>query len=224
MSTQQQENSEFSNTQLFEIENNKLFEIKFNFEYWKVILISHLVQSTILIIFIIGIVIYPLVIFTLIQFYVIYKNRKCFITDDFIYLSQEVPVFFVPFVRNSVERTVPLQKITDITITQSWIEKIFNMAQMKIETAGGAQFQTEGSADLVLCGIEEKLCRNYKQRILQLVANKRGEKYYGGVDVISDSFNNVNVGNELVALMKDMRDSLKRIEERQGFAALNEIA
>lgn len=206
-----------------ELEKNILFEIKFKYNYWKVLIINHLFLSSILVLLIVGLLYFPLLPFVLVNYYIIYKNRKCYVTNDYIYLSQDTPNFFLPFLKNHIERTIPLQKITDITITQNWVERMFGFSEMKIETAGNSNTIQNGvaMADLVLSGIEESLCKNYKHRILNLVSNRFENN--------NISFNNhsietepnliessTNFGNELMNVLNDIKDTLKRIENRQN--------
>lgn len=219
-------NSKIDEKEFIQIESKPLFEINFSFEYWKVILINSILVSSIFSIIIIGLLLFPLIPFILIKYFLILKNRKCYVTKNYIFLSQDSPIFLLPFLKNHLERTIPLQKITDITITQSWIERFFGLSVMKIETAGNSNSIQNGSvvtADLILSGIEESQCKKYKQMILDLVSNRNEiQNDLEGNDLILTSGSTFRT--DLLNVLNDIRVSLKKIEDNKSFTTISELA
>lgn len=97
-----------------------------------------------------------------------------------------------------VERTIPLDKIQDLTFKEGPLLKYFGLSILKVETAGGS---AQGQADLTLIGIVE--AADFRNRVLEQ-RDKVTENKYG------DS--NSETTESTLAVLKEIRDSLKAIE------------
>ncbi len=94
------------------------------------------------------------------------------------------------------ERTIPLDKIQDLTFKEGPVLKYFGLSILKVETAGGTG---QGEADLSLIGIIGA------SEFRQMVLEQR--------DKVTDNSATSSNENEAVSeILKDIRDSLKRIE------------
>lgn len=95
------------------------------------------------------------------------------------------------------ERTIPLDKIQDLTFKEGPVLKYFELSILKIETAGGTG---QGGADLSMIGIIDAF------EFRQMVLDQRDK-------VTDNSSPATSNENEAVSeILKDIRDSLKRIE------------
>lgn len=94
-----------------------------------------------------------------------------------------------------VEKTSPLENIQDLTFVEGPILKAFNLAILKIETAGNSG---SASADMQLIGIEGA------QNFRNLVMNQRDTLRTGGVEG----------GQSSQEILKEIRDILLRIEAK----------
>ncbi len=95
-----------------------------------------------------------------------------------------------------VERTIPLDKIQDLTFKEGPLLRAFGMSILKIETAGNTG---QGMSDLTLIGIMD--AHNFRNKVLEQ-RDKVTENISTGS---SDS-------SETLQVLKDIRDSLKKIE------------
>lgn len=95
-----------------------------------------------------------------------------------------------------VERTIPLDKIQDLTFKEGPLLRAFGMSILKIETAGNTG---QGMSDLTLIGIMD--AHNFRNKVLEQ-RDKVTENISTGS---SDS-------SETLQVLKEIRDSLKRIE------------
>lgn len=95
-----------------------------------------------------------------------------------------------------IERTIPLDKIQDLTFKEGPLLKAFGMSILKVETAGNTG---QGMSDLTLIGIMD--AANFRNKVLE----QR--------DKVTE---NVSSGSseepETLKVLKDIRDSLVRIE------------
>ncbi|MEO1022031.1 MAG: PH domain-containing protein [Bacteroidota bacterium] len=104
-----------------------------------------------------------------------------------------------------MEKTVPLDKIQDLTFRQGPLLKAFGLSILKIETAGSS---VQNGADLSLIGIVDA------EAFRQLVLDQR-DRVTDNTSTPSGSGNTGDVQNEsLVEVLTEIRDSLKRIEQR----------
>ncbi|SMO66866.1 PH domain-containing protein [Gracilimonas mengyeensis] len=96
------------------------------------------------------------------------------------------------------ERTIPLDKIQDLTFKEGPVLKYFGLSILKVETAGG---NTQTGSDLSLIGIQSA------SEFRQMVLDQR--------DKVTDNVSSSNSDTESTAeLLKDIRDSLQRIEAK----------
>lgn len=97
------------------------------------------------------------------------------------------------------ERTIPLDKIQDLTFKEGPLLKYFGLSILKIETAGNTG---QGTSDLSLIGIED--ASNFRN----LVFNQRDKVTDNTTSSPSSQNNSTN------EILKDIRESLIRIEEK----------
>lgn len=95
-----------------------------------------------------------------------------------------------------VERTIPLDKIQDLTFKEGPLLRAFGMSILKIETAGNTG---QGMSDLTLIGIMD--AHNFRNRVLE----QRDRVTENISSEPSDS-------SETLQVLKEIRDSLKKIE------------
>lgn len=153
--------------------------------------------SLILIATIIGIVILPFwLIFGRIYLNKHFNNLYCELTTRALHFKKGVLV--------QVERTVPLDKIQDLTFKEGPILRYFGLSFLKIETAG--QSQAQGFSDLSLIGIVD--ARNFRETVLDQrdeITDKSNPKPMQG---------NGQNNEELLPLLKEIHLTLKSIEKR----------
>lgn len=94
------------------------------------------------------------------------------------------------------ERTIPLDKIQDLTFKEGPLLKAFGMSILKIETAGNTG---QGMSDLTLIGIMD--ATDFRNRVLEQ-RDKVTENISSGS---AEPF-------ETLVVLKEIRDSLRRIE------------
>lgn len=98
------------------------------------------------------------------------------------------------------EKTIPLDKIQDLTFKEGPLLKAFGLSILKIETAGNSQ---QGASDLTLIGIVN--ASNFRDKVL----DQR--------DAVTDnkhSKNNDSNSEDLLAVLQDIRQSLQKIETK----------
>ncbi|MEQ9310579.1 MAG: PH domain-containing protein [Balneolaceae bacterium] len=94
------------------------------------------------------------------------------------------------------EKTIPLDKIQDLTFKEGPLLKKLGLSILKIETAGNS---ATGSADLSLIGVID--AHNFRQ----MVFDQR--------DKVTDNTSSGSHESEsVVEVLKDIRDALKRVE------------
>lgn len=155
--------------------------------------------SLFLIVTIVGIVILPFwLIFGRIYLNRYFNNLYCELTTRALHFKKGVLI--------QVERTVPLDKIQDLTFKEGPILRYFGLSFLKIETAG--QSQAQGLSDLSLVGIVN--ARTFREQVL----DQR--------DDITDKSSNETIrehssdDGELLPLLKEIHQTLKNIEKRVG--------
>lgn len=98
-----------------------------------------------------------------------------------------------------VERTIPLDKIQDLTFKEGPLLRAFGLSILKVETAGNTG---QGSSDLTLIGILE--AADFRARVLEqrdtVTDNTPAQPGEGGGPGVAD-------------LLREMRDSLRNIEK-----------
>lgn len=97
-----------------------------------------------------------------------------------------------------IEKTIPLDKIQDLTFKEGPLLKKLGLSVLKIETAGNS---AAGSADLSLLGIVDA------HEFRQMVFDQR--------DKVTDNTSSSSTHNEsMTEILSDIRDSLKKIESK----------
>lgn len=97
-----------------------------------------------------------------------------------------------------IEKTIPLDKIQDLTFKEGPLLKKLGLSVLRIETAGNSG---AGTADLSLLGIVDA------HEFRQMVFDQR--------DIVTDnSKGNSTESESMVEILADIRDSLKRIESK----------
>lgn len=97
-----------------------------------------------------------------------------------------------------VERTIPLDKIQDLTFKEGPLLKAFGLSILKVETAGNTG---QGMSDLTLIGIID--AANFRNRVLEQ-RDKVTENIVSGPSDQPDT----------LQVLKEIRDSLKNIEAK----------
>jgi membrane protein YdbS with pleckstrin-like domain len=130
-----------------------------------------------------------------------FENLECELTTRALHFKKGV--WF------QTERTVPLDKIQDLTFKEGPILRYFGLSQLMIETAGNS---AQANADMKLIGIVNS--RAFREKVL----DQRDEitdyqsKSLPGTDGKAEP----PIFSEMIPLLKEMNDTLKRIEEKTG--------
>jgi len=98
------------------------------------------------------------------------------------------------------EKTIPLDKIQDLTFKEGPLLKIFGLSILKIETAGSSQ---QGVSDLTLIGIIN--ASSFRDKVL--------EQRDTVTDIKSSRTDSSNTEN-LLSVLQDIRKSLQNIETK----------
>lgn len=104
------------------------------------------------------------------------------------------------------ERTIPLDKIQDLTFKEGPILRYFGLSYLMIETAGQS---AQGVSDLSLTGIVD--ARNFRKIVLDQRDETTDKRSYSANLPQPDSSQNLN---ELAPLLQDIHLTLKRIEQK----------
>ena len=127
---------------------------------------------------------------------------ECVLTDRSLHIKQGV--FF------KKEKSIPLDKIQDVGMTEGPLLRRFGLALMRIETAGQS---VQGAADARLMGIVD--LPTFRDAILEqrdLVTSAGVVGVAAGLAAGPEPA----AGSEGADLLREIRDSLLRIEERLG--------
>ena len=128
-------------------------------------------------------------------------SHKCTLTNRSLKVNKGI--------LTQIEKTVPLDRITDVGVIQGPIMRYFDIEALKVETAG----QSSSSALVQLAGIKDG--RKFRDAVLrqrELVVGSNEQRE--GSDVSS-----VPVGqaaNQQIDLLQEIRDTLVRIEKQGG--------
>ncbi|MEM7144589.1 MAG: PH domain-containing protein [Verrucomicrobiota bacterium] len=117
---------------------------------------------------------------------------------------------------NRIEKTVPLDKITDVALMQGPIMRGFGLHSLSIETAGstgtGAFLRVVG-----IVGAREFRDAVLKQKEILLAQTSGGAVVGSGMAAVTPVAGGGGAeleSGEVVGLLREIRDSLKRLEER----------
>ncbi|MEX2601683.1 MAG: PH domain-containing protein [Balneolaceae bacterium] len=104
----------------------------------------------------------------------------------------------------TTERTIPLDKIQDLTFKEGPVLRYFGLSTLKVETAGQS---AQSNSDLSLTGIVQ--ANEFRTRVLQerdrVTENRPGE---------SETESGSNP--EMILLLREIRDKLHSIDTRLG--------
>ena len=126
-----------------------------------------------------------------------------FIKKYFNKLSAELTTRALRFEKGvlfHVERTIPLDKIQDLTFKEGPLLRYFGLSVLRVETAGSSG---QGQADLTLIGIED--AADFRAQVLQQRDEVTENRYSQSPSESEDS---------IVELLSEIRDSLKVIEQK----------
>ncbi|MDZ7693377.1 MAG: PH domain-containing protein [Balneolaceae bacterium] len=100
-----------------------------------------------------------------------------------------------------IEKTIPLDKIQDLTFKEGPLLKAFGLSILKIETAGNS---AAAGSDLTLIGIMD--ASEFRSRVLE----QR--------DIVTDNTSSDSQDGQesTLQVLKDIRDSLQRLEGKLG--------
>lgn len=128
-----------------------------------------------------------------------YDNLFCQLTTKALHFKKGV--WF------HTEKTIPLDKIQDLTFKEGPVLRQFGLSYLQVETAG----QTlQGASDMSLIGIVD--ARKFREAVLNQ-RDKITEKSYGTPDAHQSPL----PGNEeVLILLKEISATLKRMEEKQS--------
>lgn len=123
-----------------------------------------------------------------------------FIKKYFNRLSCELTTRSLRFEKGFIfhtERTIPLDKIQDLTFKEGPLLKAFGLSILKIETAGNTG---QGMSDLTLIGIID--AASFRNKVLE----QR--------DRVTENVSSTNDQAGTLEVLTEIRDSLKRIENK----------
>jgi membrane protein YdbS with pleckstrin-like domain len=107
------------------------------------------------------------------------------------------------------ERTIPLDKIQDLTFKEGPVLRYFGLSYLQVETAGQS---VQGTADMSLTGIID--ARKFREMVL----NQRDEiTDVGGRSELQSSQAAAEAPgseNEVILLLREMNETLRRIENQ----------
>lgn len=126
------------------------------------------------------------------------KSHRCTLTNRSVKVARGV------FVRT--EKTVPLDRITDIGLVQGPIMRLFGIEALSIETAG----QSSAGSLVQLAGIKDG--RQFRDAILKQRDLVVGSEEDRQLHVASEP--PTETTSDQAALLVDIRDTLRRIEHR----------
>jgi len=117
-------------------------------------------------------------------------------------------------VLNREEKTIPLEKITDLAVYQGPIMRFLDIKGIRIETAGQT---SQGGALVSVIGIENTddfrdRVLNQRDRITESDDESSPESTAPGGEIAATTPGGTSVNGEMLQTMRDMRDALQRIE------------
>lgn len=129
-----------------------------------------------------------------------FKNLECKLTTRSLYFKKGV--WFV------TEKTVPLDKIQDLTFKEGPILRYLGISRIMIETAGNS---AQGLSDMSLIGIAG--AREFREMVLDQrdeITDKNSSAAAPAQVMDSGS------RDDLILLLREMSETLKRIESKTG--------
>jgi putative membrane protein len=125
-------------------------------------------------------------------------SHKCTLTNRTLKVSKGI--------MTKIEKTVPLDRITDLAIVQGPLMRFFDIEALSVETAG----QASAGSLVRLAGIKEG--RKFRDAVLAQRDKVVGSFEDGAPRVETSASSN----NESVEVLKEIRDVLKRIEKQSS--------
>ena len=104
------------------------------------------------------------------------------------------------------ERTIPLDKIQDLTFKEGPVLRYFGLSYLLVETAGQTM---QGTADMSLTGIIE--ARKFREMVLDQ-RDEITDKHSGPASVPASN----EEDHELLPLLQEIHQTLKNIEKKAG--------
>lgn len=125
-------------------------------------------------------------------------SHKCTLTDKSLKVSKGI--------LTKIEKTVPLDRITDLGIVQGPIMRYFDIEALSVETAGSSS----GSSLVRLEGIKDG------RAFRDLVLAQRDKVALAGKDSpVATTEGSVKVGSDqAIQLLSEIRDTMKNIENQ----------
>jgi putative membrane protein len=161
----------------------------------------------------------PMLVFFVARWYyaLYFRKLECVLTERKLHVGKGL-LF-------RTEKAIPLDKVTDLSMNQGPLLRWMNLEAMGLETAG--QSNAQGGALVRLVGIEGS--RDFREAVLDQrdrvvgTADAHGATSERGAGVGTDAATGTrSTDDESVALLREIRDSLRRIEGRADRAAPNE--
>jgi putative membrane protein len=125
-------------------------------------------------------------------------SHKCTLTDKTLKVSKGI--------LTRVEKTVPLDRITDLALIQGPIMRYFDIEALSVETAG----QSTAGSMVSLAGIKDG--RAFRDAVLKQrdIAVENQKRTSTAMTEQDDPFS----GSEAISLLREIRDSLSRLEKK----------
>jgi putative membrane protein len=112
------------------------------------------------------------------------------------------------------ERTVPLDKIQDLTFKEGPLLRYLGLSSLQVETAGQS---AQGGADMTLTGIIDS--RRFRELVLDQrdeITGRDADKSGGNSPLGSVSTDPAAERDELMDVLRDIRNMLQKIEQKTG--------
>jgi putative membrane protein len=129
----------------------------------------------------------------------IVENWSCTLTERTLDIKKGI--------WNKTESTIPLEKITDLQMFQGPIMRYFGLHGFKVETAG--QSSTAGGALVNMIGIVDT--QGFRKAVLAQ-RDRLHDRDTGSAPRVAPSEPGAQSSSEQVDLLREMRDTLARIE------------
>ena len=128
-----------------------------------------------------------------------YESLRCILYERSLVVKRGV-VF-------KTEKTIPLDKIQDLTVREGPLLRAFGLRSLKIETAG--QSSPQGQADADLVGVMDP--RDFRDRVL-----RQKDRMLGLAAAPRPSEPEPVAGSSVEGLLTEIRDLLRTIAARGG--------
>lgn len=107
---------------------------------------------------------------------------------------------------NVEEKSIPLEKVTDLALVQGPLMRLFDLKGMKVETAG----QSSGGALVTVVGIRD--VDDFRDAVLNQRDRVSDQEDESSASADSTGDPSAHSGSESLAMLGEIRDSLQRIE------------